>query len=225
MVLFYAMGGGLGHLTRAVSFMHTLSLDSSQIRLLSASPYARPPFLPEKIQSLQVPTGLDQEPGHYRRWLETLVQTHQIREVYLDAFPAGILGEWNDFPGQLRFHYLARILHWPRYKRLLGNHPPQIHTTYLLEVLPADQQAFIHRNAQQVLKLNLLDPPASSSPAELYPDLAAWATGPRPAWLIVHSEPSAEVEALIDYAQQCCGIEQISPDCLVISQRPTLTCA
>lgn len=131
MIAYYANGGGLGHLTRARAFLHTLGLDREAM-IVADSPFARDPRVVGDIPVSTVPKG----------------------ELILDTFPAGLFGE---IEGGMVDH-VARYVRWDRYT--LPAKPPRIRRAYILEPLHPDQDHYIRAHAETVIEpFELHDPP------------------------------------------------------------------
>ena len=70
MILYYALGGGLGHLTRAQRVLSALGL-TDRAALLTSSSFARDERVVGELPVIEVPTGL-------RR--ERIVEPEQVRD-------------------------------------------------------------------------------------------------------------------------------------------------
>src|SRR5258706_4916235 len=108
-VLYYAMGGGLGHLVRARAFLRMQGLERDAT-VLTASPYASDRRVVDGLDLLHVPPQLESDLRAYRAWLEARFAALQPELVCIDRFPCGILGELCDFTplAQVPAWYLAR---------------------------------------------------------------------------------------------------------------------
>ncbi len=186
MILYYAIGGGLGHLVRARAVLHTLGL-GEDAALLTASPFADDPRVVSSAPVIRVPGELDRDRARLRRWLRDLVAAERPERLILDAFPAGVLGELGGL--DLPVDHVARLLRWPKYARRLDGPLPRIETTYVVEPLHADHGAALAASSERMASLRLVDPPA---PAR---DDAAGAA------LVVHSGPDQELDALVALAR------------------------
>ncbi len=219
MRLYYAAGSGWGHLTRALAFLHTLGADYSEWLLLTDSSYS--PTLPEGLQVLRLPAQ------HLRagEWAEEL-RRYPIEEVYLDCFPLGIEGEWLSWlqaKSELKFYYIARRLKWAEYlKSLPMSEIRHFERVYRLEELEVAQENWMRENATQIIDFQLIyaELPldyrlwASARLAHLYPNISQQN---RPLWLVVHSQPQEEVDALCFHAAAYAERESIRPRLLLLS--------
>jgi hypothetical protein len=134
-IVYYAMGGGLGHLTRARAFLHTLGYDDAVI-------VADSPFASDRSVVGDIP----------------VVTTIPRADLILDTFPAGLFGEIEG--GCV--DYVARYVRWDRYT--LPPNPPRIRRAYVLEPLHPEQERYVRERAEVVIEdLELRDPPAAES--------------------------------------------------------------
>jgi hypothetical protein len=186
-ILYYAIGGGLGHLVRARAVLHTLGL-AEDAALLTASPFAEDPRVVGRVPVIRVPDELDRDRAGLGRWLADVVATERPSRVILDAFPAGVLGELGGL--DVPVDHVARLLRWPKYARRVDGPLPRIETTYVVEPLHADHGLALRAVSERMVPLVLVDPPA---PAR---DDAAGAA------LVVHSGADREVDALVALARR-----------------------
>jgi hypothetical protein len=84
-IVYYAMGGGLGHLTRARAFLHTLGFEAAVIVARAH----------DRRVTGDIPVVSEIPPG----------------DLILDTFPAGLMGEIEG--GAV--DYVARYVRWDRY--------------------------------------------------------------------------------------------------------------
>ncbi len=218
MILVYAQGGGLGHLNRARAFLETQKLLDTHWCLMTASPWAHFVFPEHLDKIIHVPANYAQQVADYQGWLKGQIHGLEIREVIIDTFPCGLLGEWNldqNFPGKkLSYTYLARALKWNAYQELI-THPPYFRLSYRLENLCTDQEDFIGANSleQKNLPLELAQAYLSKDDETKLRELARASDE---LWLIVHSGPKEEVLTLLDYALDCARMENKKPQIALI---------
>ncbi|GAA2132290.1 hypothetical protein [Actinomadura napierensis] len=189
MIACYARGGGLGHLTRLRSFLHTLAVDD-EVVVLSDSPFAADP---------RVSSGWTVRPASAD--LAALAPD----ELVVDAFPAGLKGELTRIPSGIRVTHLARLLRWDAYRLLLPGDAPRFDRTFLLEPLDPAHEAHLRAVSDEVATLTLADPPCE--PLDVH------------GWVIVHSGPDAETLELLAYARDMAAMEGASPPLTLISPR------
>jgi hypothetical protein len=219
MILYYAMGGGLGHLTRARAVLHTLGVED-RAQILTASRFADDPRVTGSVPVVKAPRVYVGGMAAYVAWLRELFDKFRPEELYLDTFPAGINGELCDFPPvrEMPVHYVARLMRWDEYERLLKGEPPRLANAYVLEPLDRRHAQFIERQGGRSRTLVLRDPPCEPHrPAcEMLGGLGG---DGRPLWLIVHSGPAQEVSALISYAEELREVERVDARLALIAQR------
>ncbi|WUH97880.1 hypothetical protein OHR68_30865 [Spirillospora sp. NBC_00431] len=143
MIVCYAAGDGLGHLTRLRSVLHTLRLDGP-VTVVTASPFAADPRVTD---GWRVAPSLD-------------LAAVTADEVIIDAFPAGLKGELTRVPPGPRVTHLARLLRWDAYQPLLPTDPPRFDRTFVLEPLAPAHHAYLRAVSGEVTPLTLTDPPA-----------------------------------------------------------------
>jgi hypothetical protein len=126
--LYYALGGGLGHLTRARQYDATI---------LAASQFADDPRVTAGRRVVRVA-----KPEEVRPAIDALAPDRLI----VDTFPAGLFGEL----GSLRIDYVARYLRWQKYLDSVPAIEVQIDDAYVLEDLDPEHELFIQARARHV---------------------------------------------------------------------------
>ncbi|WP_067490969.1 hypothetical protein [Actinomadura hibisca] len=137
MIVCYAHGDGLGHLTRLRAFLHTVGR-TDEVALWSPSPFAADPRVTGGLRAVPDASGAD--------------------ELIVDAFPAGLKGELRRTTTPAV--HLARLLRWDRYLPLLPADPPRFGRTYVLEPLADAHRAYLETVSDEIVELELTDPPA-----------------------------------------------------------------
>jgi len=122
MIVYYAAGGGLGHLVRATRVLGKLGIDAV---IATASPYA------ERVCTnfIRVPQSLEGDVDAHREWIRGL----DAERIIADTFPGGIQGELCGL--DLPIDYVARLLRWDAYRAAVPFELPRIGTTYVVEEL------------------------------------------------------------------------------------------
>jgi predicted glycosyltransferase len=191
--LYYALGGGYGHVTRARRVLRALGLDREAAIVAGAEALADPRNA-GGIATIAVPPELERSVERHRRWLEALVREQKAERLLVDTFPAGIQGELSELalPDTLRVDYIGRLLRWDEYRRAAPAAPPHFHRAFTVEELTAPHAAFLKANSGEVLPLDLA-PIAALDGLDRGPGI------PEPYSLVVHSGPAAEVLELIDH--------------------------
>src|SRR5437764_3556597 len=222
MILYYAMGGGLEHRTRARSVIHSLGI-KQDTPVLTASRFANDPRVTGGFPVIIRPhdsIGV----AACRSWLEHVVNELEPTEFLVDTFPGGINGELCDFAPleNMTVCYLARLLRWGEYVKVLrGALPPRAARTLRLEPLNEDQERFIRTSGSVNEPLELQDPTEVLDPKRKAV-MAELQAENRPFWLIVHSGPLQEIDCLLVYAEELRKLDHpevrlvlISPKCPV----------
>ena len=219
MKLFYAVGGGLGHITRTITLMSNLNIPPEESILLSNSAYARSPFIPEKLKVIPLQNSQTINLVTYQQLLLQIIREFEIQEVFLDAFPTGILGEWNNFKSyqSLTFNYVARILQWSIYSQKHLYHPPYFQNTYVLEPLQEKHQSFIQNNSKEVHH-HQLTYPDHTPPPTILSLIHKLKKDHEEIWLLTHSEPDSEIEQLYQYAKDTVQLQQVNAKFLLLTQ-------
>ena len=201
MILYYAVGGGLGHLTRGRRVLELLGL-AGDAAIVTASPYARDARVTGGIPIIEVPPHLEHALDEHRAWMRGLAAD----SLLVDTFPGGIHGELCGF--DVPMHLVARMLRWDEYRRAVPDQLPSFETTWIVEELEPDHDAFVRENSRVIVPLDLRC--ATPSPA---------ADGRDPFWLIVHSGPEDEVGELIAYTSELRAMAIDRPERILVATR------
>jgi hypothetical protein len=211
-IFYYALGGGLGHITRAQVVAHALGLQGPITLAYSPSREATSIPLGAGFRPRPAPVQCGGDMQALRAWLETEVAAAPYHTVFIDAFPGGLLGELCDFPfpvGARRIH-LARLLNWRAYASALNGALPRFSTSYMLESLTSEHLAALAGCSDRCLGLELPAPSVTDSGP---PRLSTEA----PLWLIVHAGSDAEILELVALAQETATMEGAAPRFLLLS--------
>ncbi len=210
--LYYALGGGLGHITRARAL---LSQWGVRAKLLTCSVHAANPVVCAGLDLLSVPEPVVAQAVVFGPWLQG--QLHRLRPhtLYLDSFPAGLFGELSgmSLPAGMRIHHLARLLRWDAYRSLLRPGVPRLHRVDVLEPLAPEHLAWLAAQADRMGGLEVREPLLKMDARVLRHFLALT----RPRWLVVHAGPDGEIEELLDYAREQARLEGVSPKLVLIA--------
>jgi predicted glycosyltransferase len=208
-VAYYAMGGGLGHLVRARAVLHTLGMEA-QSHLLSASTYARDARVCGSAVAEIPPPEARERPEALADWVERVLHEIAPDTLFLDVFPAGLLGEITRplWPAGTRLIYVGRLLRWPIYRARLRAALPRFDAAFFLEPLHADHEAAMRATCSEVAVLDLVDPP-SEPPQPL----------PEGTWVVLHSGPPEETRELVAYARDIRRSEGAQAEIHVVGPR------
>ncbi len=222
MILYYAAGGGLGHLTRARAVIHTLGAES--VALLTASAFAFDKRVVGEMPIIHIPQNFSADIGGYRNWLGEVFEEIRPTKIFLDTFPCGILGEFCefDFPKGAELFHIARILRWAEYENVISGAPPVFQSTFLVEPLTEDQEYYLQAYSKSLNFLKLTDPPAMLNEAEK--DFVrrlqeSWRPDLRPCWFIIHSGSLEEMDELLAYAKEMSEQERVNPRLILIAPK------
>jgi len=206
MILYYAPGGGLGHISRAIKLMQQWRIEDYKI-ITSAHTATR--FVDNKHLVI-----IPKEDINKVELLNKLLSTEPVTSFYIDTFPCGLTGELNQvsFPSHIDVNYVCRRLKWRAYeKHLISN--CHFKTTYLLEDPEPEHLSFIQKSSEHIDRLKITLP----SHVRIETTIKEQYHLPlhRDIWLISHSDNPAELEALISYAKDIAQIENCHPYLLV----------
>lgn len=211
MILYYALGGGVGHIMRAARIARYYQLETS-FQILTNSACASNLFPGCNI--LKLPDACIQNPQAISNHLQELLKQQSYQSFWVDTFPFGLFGEL-DISALTKLapcHYVARYVKWPEYAGKLKTEG-QFAEAHIVDFLHRDQQTFIHHRANEVHNVVLDN--SSTIPvknAGNYPG----------AWLILHSGNQEELDELVSYALDIAERENCQPKLIVASQhRPT----
>lgn len=217
MIVAYAMGQGLGHLTRIRAAVHTMGVADDDVLLLTDSPHARDKRVVGGMQAESPPVGSFDRPPVLAAWVGSMLNEAGPDELWIDAFPAGIRGELDASlqPSATTVH-LARLLQWSKYAERMPARPLRFDRTHLLEEIEDGHRATLDALSTTVSPLTLHEPASTA-------DLLALATLeelPAPRWLIAHAGPEDELLELVAYAQDLADADGVSASLVVAAPNP-----
>jgi len=209
-VLYYAIGGGLGHLVRAGRFLRAQDLADKAL-ILSACEHADDARLNSGVAVRRVPKALRHDLAALRAWLAGAVEQFEPDIVCVDCFPAGILGELAEVTALRgrRLWHVARLLRWNEYAPL-ATRSPRFELAWQLEPLQPEHEQWLREHADGIRAAPIEIPVA---PPQRLGD-------GRPYWLVAHSGPAEEVRELIDYALELRRLENTEVAIVVASFDP-----
>ena len=214
MNLYYAVGGGLGHLTRARTVLRQLDIEKNSL-ILTASEFADDNRVTGDIGVIKVRPDFARDQRSYQKFLCEIFARKNIENFFLDAFPIGVLGEFADFDfGKTNLFYLARLLKWNVYADLLAESTINFQKIFVLEELTGEHQKFVDErsNAQVKLELKYLIPAAPHEKAAV-----EILNRQQPYWIVVHAGGDEETNELLKFAEEMREIENAAVEVLVIS--------
>ncbi len=217
MNVYYAPGGGLGHFMRALAFIYShpeLNYYSTVVMVADRPQYQlqETGFTEPELHNLQIvkiPLQVFESTALLSGWIKNRVKEYQPERIFLDTFPAGIMGEWNQVEGVFTRHYVGRYLNMDEYR-----HPLTVpfSTVYPLEHWhPKQHRLGVGAEAKNI---RLTYPPARVyGKAEGQTN----ATTGGSLWLVIHSEPMEEVRLLVKQAEDEARLEGLNPEIKVFS--------
>jgi hypothetical protein len=194
MILYYAVGGGLGHLTRGRRVLESLGLRDAAI--VTASRFADDARVCGTTPVIRVPQRLEGDRLALRAWLRDVVRDAGADRLIADSFPGGIQGELCGL--DIPIDVVGRLLRWDRYREAVPFELPEIETLFVVEELTHALPA------KNVVSLDLTPPRVQPREEEPY-------------WLVVHSGPADEVRELGDYAKEMRALAKVKPDRIVVA--------
>lgn len=214
MNLYYANGGGLGHLTRANAFLRQFKIEN-ETAILTASKFARDKRIVGDIKIIEVDESFSQDKEKYGGFLQKVLIDYSIKNVFIDSFPAGIIGEFADFDfRETEVCYVARLLKWKNYSHFLDGKSLHFKKTYILETLGIEHQNFIENHSEKLINLDLHYPQIETQYGKFAQQIIKIHT---PFWLVVHAGNEEETNELLSFAKEIREIEKAKADLILIS--------
>jgi hypothetical protein len=211
MDLFYAMGGGLGHLCRINALIHTLGIINK--RIITNSAFA--PLVFESDEIINVSADYYHKPRELAAFIETVIYRFNVADFYIDTFPAGMIGELNYMRLKTcRLMYIARLLNPESGKSLMKDTGLNYHHTFQVEEIHSQHKEFINKHSVSISEISLIYPAIKEKPV-LQQVLANINCKP---WIIVHSGPTHELEILYRHALDISSIHNQKPLFLILTQ-------
>lgn len=191
MILYYAMGGGLGHLSRTIAILNEAPELHGKTRIMTSSRLT-PMVKPHSPCPMDYIRGAVLESRkRYFDFLSDYITFHRIRLIVLDTFPFGIVGEWFFVDPGIPRILIARDLKWPVYLNKFVRWPLVFPSKSIaVEPLIGQYQRVLEKNSE----LTVLNAPILLEQAQ---------SGPRNAkGVIIHSGSDAECRRLEKFARQ-----------------------
>lgn len=199
MTVFYAPGGGYGHLQRVRRFSKQQGI--KDLVVISNNPSAAQLFDPKFVRVLPN----EEFAGEF---VAEVVREFDPEVFVVDTFPAGIFGELNKSSCQCTVNYLGRRLKWDTYRFILPEENLlRFDTAFLFEELEQGHENFIRQYAANVVPIQLeaeVEPPGDEPHMDEI-------------WMVVHTFLKAEVESLVDDALDIAAKEGLSPTIFLFS--------
>ncbi len=213
-IIYYGLGGGLGHLTRFTAFCHTIGI--KPVLIASQKDCLKDLFKVFAEEIFIVPNHLAYDKEGLKNWLCVLINRIKPDRMVIDAFPAGILGELSDCDScfnNVKIEYIARILKLEKYQKRMSCGFPNISKIWKVEKLGKEQEDWLN-------KLALNNNISIENLTLCYPDFKNDSTIDLPdnCWLIVHSGSEKELQELYEYAKDEALLENNCSNIVVVGQ-------
>lgn len=209
MILYYCMGGGLGHITRYSKFVKHLDelpvvltncelVKTGAIRLNALKVESPNPLVTLNAINLSL-------------WVKEMIKQYKPDRLIVDSFPAGILGELclidkKEFD-DVKLEYIARILKIPQYRKRLQSTLPKYNIVYKTEKITDEHQHFIDEMESNVVKLELNYDLQKNTFDDFNENR----------WVVIHSNTGNELQQLYELAIDTALLQKKSPELIVIS--------
>jgi hypothetical protein len=209
MLLYYAMGGGLGHLSRASAFLSMNKI--KKFRVITASPFALKLF--KRSELFMIPRELEKHPELLKQSMQDILYHIEPAIFVIDTFSHGILGELNHIDWKkISLYYISRRVKWNRYQAKVISEI-SFKKTFVLEPPEEEHKDFIKKVSFEILDYDLDYP---NHKIDKKNKLVVNSANEK--WFVVHSGPAEEVDSLISLAHRHAAGTNPEPELMVISQ-------
>ncbi|KJR40432.1 hypothetical protein MCHI_003654 [Candidatus Magnetoovum chiemensis] len=197
MILYYAFGGGLGHISRAYAVINHLPMP---VRILASSrlTHLTLDYAPCPVDILDL--ALLNKYSQYYSFLNNYIRAHNIKTIILDTFPFGIVGEWLETAKDIPRILIARYIKWEDYlKRVKHKITALSYYTLALEELELDYKETLKRSGTFVR----IDAPVviDENRYELSIEAQSPSNTAKGRAVVVHSGDEKEQKRLLDFAK------------------------
>lgn len=203
MKLYYAVGGGLGHISRCAKLIKQISLAENEIIVVGSSKY-----ISEQITNCELIDIANSNIRNTKKIIEDIIKKHSISHLYVDTFPFGLFGELHQILSNLSATYIARILKPAYFNMHMKKTGMVFNETLKIEKLPDTQHSIINSISRKCTDIQLQ---TTIKPKNL-------PVTSRKKWLVVHSGPVEECELLCMYATENAKIRKELIQLFVITQ-------
>jgi len=204
-ILYYAPGGGYGHVCRGLKVLAACEADEVATIICSPDSVIEETF--SNITLLPIPRNSKEDIAIFRTWLYGQLDRLQPARIYIDTFPAGLLGELLYCPDIAKYplYYIARRMQWGKYVTVAPQCPFIFSGAYMVEPLEESHRVYTVSSSK---KCEILELPQLKSFIPVGSDvLPVQVDRSLPLWGIVHSGVVSEVDTLLSYAQQTASME------------------
>ena len=145
MILYYALGGGLGHITRAQALLYTLQIQKSEAVILSF-PLSAGIAGSFYYTVVSAPHGFRMNADTCSIWIRQMFLRYRPEISFVDTFPAGLMGELYGCGFSTEWHNVSRIFRIAKYletNRLNPASCQRFSTVWFTERLPLHDERLI----------------------------------------------------------------------------------
>ena len=206
MILYYALGGGLGHITRAFAILTHFGAFRKKSHLLVSSKHAKLalPYSPCKIHKIDGKNF--QTKRDYYDFLRDFLNRNQIKVIILDTFPFGILGEFTKLSLHIPKILVARSINFSAYLNKIKfkkGSPPN----FSLIIEPLEENYF--KWLRKYTIIDQIHAPIILSNSLQYPNKNY---KPKSNCVVIHSGEESERKILIDIVKSRKLTNGLPPD-------------
>ncbi|AXT59555.1 hypothetical protein D1816_04020 [Aquimarina sp. AD10] len=161
MHVFYAHGGGLGHLTRISKLIKILEIPVNDVLIITPSTFTK------YFKSYTFVKILWNETvAEWSNTIKNTIESYTITTFYVDTFPFGIKGElssvYTAFP-KLEYVYVSRVLKWQNYLDAIPVKTAiKFSKTIILEIMYDEHMIWIKNNSKKIKQIMLQNKQVSS---------------------------------------------------------------
>jgi hypothetical protein len=191
-ILYYSLGGGLGHLSRTFAILNNSPKIIEQVRILASSKLS---YLVSKCSPCpmdNVPDGVMNDRTLYFKFLQNYIETHSISVIILDTFPFGMFGEINFIDERMPRILIGRYLNWEKYQQRVS----EAQNIFPVKSLIIEPQEKIYFNLmKEKSQIDYIDKPI------ILRDIIDNKVIIKDRFLIIHSGTDDEIEKLVKNAK------------------------
>lgn len=201
-------------MTRARAFLVQLGIEK-ETAILTSSQFAENKNMVGDSQIIPVDECLSNDINKFQRFLTDTFQINNCKKLFLDAFPFGIVGEFEDFEfGDLEVFSIARLLKWSEYSNGRKVVAKRLAKTFILENIEADQMDFIKKNSAEIEFFELK---YEANQTRNQNEIENIINNHKPFWLVVHAGNESETRELFEYANDIRELEKADTEIVLIS--------
>jgi len=195
MILYYALGGGLGHVARSFALIHHAPEPlRSRIRLLVSTKSALVALPHSPCPMDTVPEEAMADRKAYGRFLDDYFGRHDFSSMVIDTFPFGLLGELKLPAPDLPRVLIGRYLRWDAYCERCGGMEGAVWPRAAV-MIEDQEEAYLEAIERNSRVINAPWPVSLASGAGAIPP------ADKPAFCVAHSGPAEETRLLVEKAK------------------------